>query len=398
MALNKLISLDLLKVFKAEVDKLLLKKADTTYVDEELGKKATTEALTQAQSTLTKAIETAKTEAIAGAGTNTDTKVGELRNELTPLIEEKVKKADIMEGNFIKASVLPSFVDDVLEFENRQAFDESGEAGKIYVDKETNKTYRWSGSAYVEISASLALGETAGTAYEGDKGKALADKVATLEETTIPGINGKVQALETKSQANADAITKLNGAEDVEGSVAKAVKDVVDPVSAVANKAKEDLAKVVAGTTVVPKATHAVNADSATNAASAAKVANALTIAGSTFDGSEAVTVALKHTHIGDFDASVVAVDLKDNVAVKKVATDLAQHIANVESGASVAVDGTTIVYINGEDEQHKKLAVGAIEIAKVTDLQAELNKKLNSADVALATTEEIKAIFTAQA
>ena len=34
-----------------------------------------------------------------------------------------------------------------------------------------NKTYRWSGSAYVEISASIALGETASTAYPGNKGK-----------------------------------------------------------------------------------------------------------------------------------------------------------------------------------------------------------------------------------
>lgn len=37
--------------------------------------------------------------------------------------------------------------------------------------KDTNKTFRWSGSAYTEISASLALGETASTAFAGDKGK-----------------------------------------------------------------------------------------------------------------------------------------------------------------------------------------------------------------------------------
>lgn len=39
------------------------------------------------------------------------------------------------------------------------------------MDKENGKTYRWSGAALVEISASLALGETASTAYPGDKGK-----------------------------------------------------------------------------------------------------------------------------------------------------------------------------------------------------------------------------------
>lgn len=54
----------------------------------------------------------------------------------------------------VPANQLPSYVDDVLEFANLVAFPATGEAGKIYVALDTNKTYRWSGSAYVEISAS----------------------------------------------------------------------------------------------------------------------------------------------------------------------------------------------------------------------------------------------------
>ena len=73
------------------------------------------------------------------------------------------------------AAQLPSYVDDVLEFENRAAFPEEGEDGKIYVAEDTNLTYRWSGTQYVEISPSLALGETSSTAYPGDKGKAAYD-------------------------------------------------------------------------------------------------------------------------------------------------------------------------------------------------------------------------------
>ena len=49
------------------------------------------------------------------------------------------------------------------------------EKDKIYVDNQTDKTYRWSGSAMVEISASLALGETSSTAYRGDRGKTAYD-------------------------------------------------------------------------------------------------------------------------------------------------------------------------------------------------------------------------------
>jgi hypothetical protein len=80
----------------------------------------------------------------------------------------------------VPSSQLPSYVDDVIEgyLYNGKFYAESahtteivGEAGKIYTDLTTNKTYRWGGSAFVEISASLALGETSSTAYRGDRGK-----------------------------------------------------------------------------------------------------------------------------------------------------------------------------------------------------------------------------------
>jgi hypothetical protein len=54
----------------------------------------------------------------------------------------------------VAAAQLPSYVDDVVEAANLAALPVSGETGKIYVTLDTNKTYRWSGSAYVEISAS----------------------------------------------------------------------------------------------------------------------------------------------------------------------------------------------------------------------------------------------------
>ena len=54
----------------------------------------------------------------------------------------------------VPAAYLPSYVDDVLEYTNTAGFPAIGEAAKIYVALDTNKTYRWSGSAYVEISPS----------------------------------------------------------------------------------------------------------------------------------------------------------------------------------------------------------------------------------------------------
>jgi hypothetical protein len=54
----------------------------------------------------------------------------------------------------VPSAQLPSFVDDVLEYANLAGFPATGEVGKIFVARDTNKTYRWSGSAYVEISPS----------------------------------------------------------------------------------------------------------------------------------------------------------------------------------------------------------------------------------------------------
>lgn len=78
--------------------------------------------------------------------------------------------AELDSNGKVPAAQLPSYVDDVLEYTARSNFPSTGETGKIYVDTETNLTYRWSGSDYVEISPSLALGTTSSTAFRGDYG------------------------------------------------------------------------------------------------------------------------------------------------------------------------------------------------------------------------------------
>lgn len=90
--------------------------------------------------------------------------------------------AELDSNGKVPESQLPSYVDDVVEgylnegvFYKEEAHSTqiTAESGKIYVDLTggVNKTYRWSGSAYVEISPSIALGETASTAFRGDHGK-----------------------------------------------------------------------------------------------------------------------------------------------------------------------------------------------------------------------------------
>lgn len=70
----------------------------------------------------------------------------------------------------VPSSCLPSYVDDVLEYNGLANFPKTGESGKIYTDTSTNKVYRWGGSSYVVISDTITLGTTSSTAYRGDLG------------------------------------------------------------------------------------------------------------------------------------------------------------------------------------------------------------------------------------
>jgi hypothetical protein len=80
--------------------------------------------------------------------------------------------AELDQNGKVPSSQLPSYVDDVLEYNNYASLPKPGESGKIYITTDDNKTYRWGGTDYAEISSSLALGETESTAYRGDKGAA----------------------------------------------------------------------------------------------------------------------------------------------------------------------------------------------------------------------------------
>ena len=111
--------------------------------------------------------------------------------------------AELDENGRVPSSQLPSYVDDVLEYSSQSAFPATGESGKIYVDHSTNKTYRWSGYSYVEISASLAIGTTATTAFRGDQGKDAYDhsqiKTGNPHGTTAEEIDGLGSAAFTET-------------------------------------------------------------------------------------------------------------------------------------------------------------------------------------------------------
>ena len=121
--------------------------------------------------------------------------------------------AELDSNGKVPSSQLPSFVDDVAEGylsggkfykESAHTTEISGETGKIYIDLSTEKTYRWSGSAFVVISETLALGETSSTAYRGDRGKVAYDHSQSTHARTDAT---KVE----KSSTNGNI--KINGTE-----------------------------------------------------------------------------------------------------------------------------------------------------------------------------------------
>ena len=142
-------------------------------------------------------------------------------------------KADLDSNGKVPSSQLPSYVDDVEEYTSQSSFPATGATGKIYVDTTTNLTYRWSGTTYVEISPSLALGDTPSTAYAGDKGVKNAKNIETILSyfdsdgkaktaiTAIAAINDKSgrDITATYVDKTVNAIESMAGSLSVAGSI-----------------------------------------------------------------------------------------------------------------------------------------------------------------------------------
>ena len=135
----------------------------------------------------------------------------------TPIDESRIGAANgvasLDASGRIPASQIPGGFDNIEEYDNLAAFPTTGEEGKIYVAKDTNLTYRWTGSQYVEISPSLALGETATTAYRGDRGKVSYDHSQVSGNSTIHHTHANKELLDTYKQTEADlanAVAKVH--------------------------------------------------------------------------------------------------------------------------------------------------------------------------------------------
>ena len=145
--------------------------------------------------------------------------------------------ASLDAGGHVPAAQLPSYVDDVIEgkYVSETVFNDSEESpvnpesGKIYLDTETNIQYRWSGSQFAKITDNLALGETASTAYYGDKGKAAYDHSISQHAPT----DAEKNKIETISVNGANAAP--DGSRNVDISVPVISFGTEEPSNAPAN-------------------------------------------------------------------------------------------------------------------------------------------------------------------
>ena len=135
----------------------------------------------------------------------------------TPIDESRIGAANgvasLDASGRIPASQIPGGFDNIEEYDSKTDFPTTGEEGKIYVAKDTNLTYRWTGSQYVEISPSLALGETATTAYRGDRGKVAYDHSQVSGNSTIHHTHANKELLDSYTQTEADlanAVAKVH--------------------------------------------------------------------------------------------------------------------------------------------------------------------------------------------
>lgn len=152
----------------------------------------------------------------------------------------------------IPSSQLPGYVDDVIEgyYNNGNFYKDSDytdlitpEEDKIYIDLSSNKTYRWSGSAYIVIASDLALGETSATAYRGDRGKTAYDHSqltsgnphnVTKSDVGLSNVPNVTTNNQTPTYTTASSNTNLTSGETLEtafGKIAKAISSLISHLS-----------------------------------------------------------------------------------------------------------------------------------------------------------------------
>lgn len=272
--------------------------------------------------------------------------------------------ATLGEDGRVPSSQLPSYVDDVIEgyYYNNQFYSDEAhqqqitpEEGKIYIDRSTNKTYRWGGTTYAPLDSGLALGETPGTAYEGNKGKRNADNIAAI----IAGTQkvGRATSADTATEAthatSADSATEATHATSADSATtATTATNAGNVTTSINGKAITSIFET--NGTTVKEATHAASANSATNATNATTAATATKLA-----TARAITLTGDVTGTANFDGSAAATI---NASLANVGTAGTYSVVTTDTKGRVTAGGQILeVGTTGQQNPSATLAVGGI-------------------------------------
>jgi hypothetical protein len=127
----------------------------------------------------------------------------------------------------IPAAYLPSYVDDAVESDNLLAFPATGETGKIYVAKDTNKIYRWTGTVYVEISPTAGNADSATKLFTARTISTTGDAAWTVTFDGSANANGVIRLANIVTAGSASKVT-YNAKGLITSSSALSVSDISD--------------------------------------------------------------------------------------------------------------------------------------------------------------------------
>jgi phage-related tail fiber protein len=272
-----------------------------------------------------------------------------------------------LDGNgLVKASQLPSYVDDVLEYTTLATFPATGESGKIYLETTSNRIYRWSGSLYIEISPVVGNSDSAtklstprNISISGDAtgvvlfdGSVDANLVTTLANTGI-----------ASGVVNNSATTNTPLTLDVKGRVVAIGSEVlITPLfssllskpTTIGGYGITDALQLTSALPLAPTGAAAVGVGTAAarfdhkhpiqttitgNAATATKLAAAITINGTSFDGSASITVTDSTK-----EPVIIAGGLATYLRGDKVWTDFGDSTRNSQLTGMVLTNAAPVV------------------------------------------------------
>jgi hypothetical protein len=258
----------------------------------------------------------------------------------------------------IDSTYLPSYVDDVVEYASLAVFPVTGETGKIYVALDTNKTYRWSGSTYVEISPApvISVNTKIGAVVldKSDIGLSNADNTSDLLKPISTATQTALNAKENSANKSIDGALTSNS--DTLFPTQKAVKTYVDGTISTQNQITKEptgfanltdsTMSFVDGTRIFTIAPTSTSFD--------------FYVKGTKFTKSSAQTVTvpnLSGTHYIYFNSSGVLSTTQvadvllftDNAIVSNIYwnTDTSSHIYFAEERHGLVMDGATHAYLH---------------------------------------------------